>query len=118
LNDTEARKFLEDAFATLFDPKSTEEQVQKFFSPKYVQDLNGKLFTFREFFDGVSGMKKQFSSFKVKFTSVVSSGNTIAEVHVVQAFKSDGSSIKFKVIALQTVDKGRIVGVEEVNCPL
>jgi hypothetical protein len=118
LNDTEARKFLEDAFGTLFDPKSTEEQVLKFFSPKYVQDLNGKLYTFRDFFDGVTGMKKQFSSFKVKFTSVVSSGNTIAEVHVVQALKSDGSAIKFKVMAFQAIDKGRIVGVEEVNCPL
>jgi ketosteroid isomerase-like protein len=48
----------------------------------------------------------------------MSSGDTIAEVHVVQALKKDGTTLKFKVMAFQTVEKGRITKVEEVNCPL
>jgi ketosteroid isomerase-like protein len=118
MDNTEARRFLEEAFGRLFDPESTEEQMLEFFSPRYEQDLNGKVYTFREFMDGVAGLKKQLKSTRVRFTRVVSSGNVIAEVHVVEAVKKDGSAMKFKVMAFQTVEDGRIKKVEEVNCPL
>jgi predicted ester cyclase len=118
LDDAEARLFLEKAFETLFDPKSTEKDVLEFFSPRYKQDLNGKVYTFRQFLDSLAELKKQLKSTRIRFTSVVSSGDKIAEVHVVRGLKKDGSTLKFKVMAFQTVEKGRIVKVEEVNCPL
>lgn len=90
----------------------------EFFSPDYQQDLNGKVYSFSDFLKGVADLKKQLGSIRVQFTKVVSSGDTIAEIHVVEAVKKDGSPMKFKVIAFQTLERGRIVRAEEVNSPL
>ena len=114
----DARSFLERTFAKLFDPLSTERDMLEFFSPEYTQDLNGKVYSFRQFMDGVSALKATLRSSTVVFTSVVASGETIAEIHVVDATKNDGSHLKFKVMAFQTLEGGRIKKVEEVNCPL
>ncbi|MGD0636627.1 MAG: nuclear transport factor 2 family protein [Nitrososphaerales archaeon] len=114
----EARSFLERAFAKLFDPLATERDILEFFSPEYRQDLNGKLYSFRQFLDGVSEIKASIKSSRIVFTSVVSAGETIAEVHVVDAVRKDGTRLRFKVIAFQTMAGGRIVKAEEVNCPL
>jgi len=114
----DARSFLERTFAKLFDPLTTEREMLEFFSPDYTQDLNGKVYSFRQFIDGVSALKATLRSSSVVFTSVVASGDTIAEIHVVDAVKKDGSRLRFKVIAFQTIENGRIKKAEEVNCPL
>jgi ketosteroid isomerase-like protein len=114
----DARSFLERTFAKLFDPLSTDLDMLEFFSADYTQDLNGKIYSFRQFMDGVSALKATLRSSTVVFTSVVASGDTIAEIHVVDATKNDGSRLRFKVIAFQTLEGGRIRKVEEVNCPL
>jgi hypothetical protein len=114
----DARSFLERTFAKLFDPLSTERDMLEFFSSEYTQDLNGKVYSFRQFMDGVSALKATLRSSTVVFTSVVASGETIAEIHVVDATKNDGSHLKFKVMAFQTLEGGRIKKAEEVNCPL
>jgi len=114
----DARSFLERTFAKLFDPLSTERDMLEFFSPEYTQDLNGKVYTFRQFMEGVSALKATLRSTTVTFTSVVASGETIAEIHIVDATKKDGSHLKFKVMAFQTLEGGRIKKAEEVNCPL
>jgi hypothetical protein len=114
----DARSFLERTFAKLFDPLSTDRDMLEFFSPDYTQDLNGKIYTFRQFMDGVSALKATLRSSRVDFASVVASGETIAEIHVVDATKNDGSRLRFKVIAFQTLEGGRIRKAEEVNCPL
>ena len=114
----DARSFLERAFTKLFDPLSTERDLLEFFSPDYTQDLNGKRYSFRQFMDGVAAMKTTLRSSKVVFTSVVAAGDTIAEIHLVDGTRSDGSHLRFKVIAFQTLEGGRIKRAEEVNCPL
>jgi ketosteroid isomerase-like protein len=118
LNDTEARSFLEEAFGKLFEPSSTEADVLEYFSPDYKQDLNGKVYGFKDFMQGVSGMKSQFLSLKADFKTVVSSGDTVAEVHVLDATRKDGTHMRLKILAFQKVKDGRICGVEELNCPL
>ena len=114
----DVRSFLERAFAKLFDPLATERDLLEFFSPDYTQDLNGKVYSFRQFMAGVSEMKASLKSSRVVFTSVLSDGDAIAEVHVVDAPRKDGTRLRFKVIAFQTIRGGRIVRAEEVNCPL
>ncbi len=102
----------------LFDPVATEADLLEFFSPDYVQDLNGRRYSFREFLDGVSALKASLRSSTITVTSAVASGDQIAEIHVVEATKKDGSLMRFKVIAFQTIEHGRIKRAEEVNCPL
>jgi ketosteroid isomerase-like protein len=112
------RSFLERALTRLFDPLSTEADLLEFFAPDYVQDLNGHRHTFREFMDGVSALKSTLRSSTISVTSAVSSGDQIAEIHVVDAIRKDGTRLRFKVIAFQTIEQGRIKRAEEVNCPL
>jgi ketosteroid isomerase-like protein len=114
----DSQSFLGTAFAKLFDPLATEVDLLEFFSPDYVQDLNGREHSFREFLDGVSTLKATLRSSTITVTRAVASGDQIAEIHVVDATKNDGTRLRFKVIEFQTIDHGRIKRTEEVNCPL
>ena len=114
----DARSFLERAFARLFDPLATESDLLEFFTPDYTQDLNGTVYTFHEFLEGVASLKATLLSSTVVFTSVVASGETIAEIHRLEATRKDGTHFKLKVIAFQTMEGGRIRRAEEVNCKL
>lgn len=118
MNDAEARSFLEEAFGKLFEPASTEEDILRYFTPDYTQDLNGKVYAFDEFMRGVAGIKSEFSSLKAVFTTVVASGENIAEVHILEATRKDGTRMRLKVMAIQKTRGGRISGVEELNCRL
>lgn len=118
MNDAEAKTFLEGAFGTLFDYGSTEKDVLRYFTPDYQQNLNGKVYGFRDFYTGVSGLKAQSTSLKATFTTVVSGKDIIAEVHVLEVAKKDGTKLRLKIMAFQKLREGRICGVEELNSPL
>lgn len=118
MNDRQARLFLEKAFGKLFEPSSTEAEVLLYFTPDYQQNLNGKVYSFKDFMRGVSGMKAQYTSLKAEFTTVVSSGDTVAEIHTLDATRKDGTHMRLKILAFQRLREGRICRVEELNCPL
>ena len=118
LNPEEARLFLEKVFARLFDPAATERDMLEFYSSDYTQDLNGTKYSFSQFMEGLSAIKATLRSSTVEITSLVTNGDTIAEIHVVDATRDDGTRLKFKVMAFQTIEDGRITRAEEVNCPL
>lgn len=118
MNSEEARLFLERTFARLFDPAATDRDMLEFYSANYTQDLNGKKYSFSQFMEGVSAIKATLRSSTVEITRLVTNGNTIAEIHAVDATRNDGTRLRFKVIAFQTIEDGRIISAEEVNCPL
>ena len=49
LSKEQARRLIEDAMASLLDPKQDAESLSRYFAPDYVQDVDGKRLDFNGF---------------------------------------------------------------------
>jgi ketosteroid isomerase-like protein len=111
----EARRFLQRVFDRLFDPASTAEEVGAFFSPDYVQDVDGRRLDRGEFMNHVRMLKNTLEGATVTFKQIAADGQTIADIHVVEARKKNGERVRVKVIAFYTLQNGKISSIEELT---
>jgi len=112
----EARRFLAELFARFFDPATSAEAVgAAFFSPDYVQEVDGKRLDYGAFLDHVRLIKRTLDHATVTFEHVVVDGSTIADVHVVDARKNNGERLRVKVLAFYTIEDGKIRRLEELT---
>jgi ketosteroid isomerase-like protein len=111
----EAREFLQKVFANMFDPQTAAESLSEFFATDYVQDADGAQLNFNGFIDHARVLKNTFRSDHVRFEEILVDGPKIADVHIVDARKADGDTIRVKVIALYTLENGEIVRVDELT---
>ena len=77
----EARRFLQSVFDRLFDPAASAEDVGAFFSPDYVQDVDGRRLDRGEFLNHVRVLKSTLDSASVTFKEIAADGATIADIH-------------------------------------
>jgi predicted ester cyclase len=115
MSQEEAREFLEKVFANMFDPQAPAESLSEFFSTDYVQDADGARLDFDGFIDHARVLKGTFTSAHVRFEEILVDGPNIADVHIIEATKVNGENIRVKVIALYTLEKGKIVRVNELT---
>src|SRR5262245_41298082 len=94
----EARRFLQSVFDRLFDPAASAEDVGAFFSPDYVQDVDGRRLERGEFLNHVRVLKSTLDSATVTFKEIAADGATIADIHVVEARKKNGDRVRVKVM--------------------
>ena len=111
----DARQFLEKVFANMFDPQAAAESLSEFFSTDYVLDADGARLDFNAFIDHARVLKNTFTSGHVRFEEILVDGPKIADVHIVEATKANGDTIRVKVIALYILEKGKIVRVHELT---
>jgi ketosteroid isomerase-like protein len=111
----EARRLLQDLFDRFFDPTASAEDVGAFFSPDYVQEVDGKRLDYSAFLDHVRVLKRTIDRATVTFENLVVDGSTIADIHVVDARKKNGERLRAKVLAFYTVEDGRIRRLEELT---
>ena len=115
MSHEEAREFLEKVFANMFDPQAAAESLSEFFATDYVQDADGARLDFNGFIDHARVLKNTFRSGHVRFEEILVDGPKIADVHIVEATKANGDTIRVKVIAVYTLEKGKIVRVDELT---
>ena len=111
----EAREFLEKVFANMFDPQTAAESLSEFFATDYVQDADGARLDFNGFIDHARILKNTLRSGHVRFEEILVDGPKIADVHIIEATKANGDTIRVKVIALYILEKGKIVRVHELT---
>jgi ketosteroid isomerase-like protein len=111
----EARRFLQSVFDRLFDPAASAEDVGAFFSPDYVQDVDGRRLDRGEFLNHVRVLKSTLDSATVTFKEIAADGTTIADIHVVEARKKNGDRVRVKVMAFYTLENGKIRRIEELT---
>jgi ketosteroid isomerase-like protein len=115
LSKEQARALIENALTSLLDPRQDAESLSRYFAPDYVQDVDGKRLDFSGFIDHARTLKKSLRSGRVTIENIIVDGMTIADVHVVDAEKTNGDTIRAKVIAFYTVRDGKIVRVDELT---
>ena len=111
----DARTFLQGVFDRFFDPAASAEAVGEFFSPDYVQEVDGKRLDYSAFLDHVRLLKRTLDRATVTFENVVVDGSTIADIHVVDARKKNGERLRVKVLAFYTIEDGKIRRLEELT---
>ena len=104
----EARRFLQSVFDRLFDPAASAEDVGAFFSPDYVQDVDGRRLDRGEFLNHVRVLKSTLDSATVTFKEIAADGATIADIHVVEARKKNGDRVRVKLTPSNCVQCGAI----------
>jgi ketosteroid isomerase-like protein len=102
-------------FDRLFDPTASAEDVGAFFSPDYVQDVDGRRLDRGEFLNHVRVLKSTLDSATVTFKEIAADGATIADIHVVEARKKNGDRVRVKVMAFYTLEDGKIRRIEELT---
>jgi ketosteroid isomerase-like protein len=115
LSKEQARALIENALASLLDPRQDAESLDRYFAPDYVQDVDGKRLDFNGFIDHARTLKKSLHSGRATIETIIVDGMTIADIHVVDAEKTNGDTIRAKVIAFYTVRDGKIVHVDELT---
>jgi len=115
LSEDQARVLIEGAIASLLDPQQDADHLTRYFAPDYTQEVDGKRLTFAGFIDHARALKASLRCGHATIERLVVSGDTIADIHVVEADKKNGDAIRVKVIAFFTVRDGKIVGVDELT---
>src|SRR5271168_2133816 len=115
LSKEQARRLIEDAVASLLDPKQDAESLSRYFAPNYVQDVDGKRLDFNGFIDHARTLKATLRRGHATIEKLIVDGDTIADTHIIDAEKTNGDSIRVKVTAFLTARDGKIVRVDELT---
>ncbi len=111
----DAQNLLEKMFETLADKKVPIQDLAAFFTPDYVQIVDGKMFDLNAFLQHAATLRDTLVKADIRFEKIVTDGNTIADIHFAHAQKKNGDNVHIKVIAFYTLRDGRICKVEELT---
>jgi hypothetical protein len=111
----EAVALLNGAFASLLDPREDAENLDRYFSASYVQDVDGARMDYAHFLDHARTLKAALRSASATIEALVVDGSTIADIHLVEAEKTDGRRLATKVFAFFFVEGRKIAGVQEMT---
>ena len=115
LSTEQARALIEGALASLLDPKQDADDLGRYFASDYIQEVDGKRLTFTGFIDHARVLKASLRWGRATIERLIVSGDTIADMHVVEAEKTNGEAIRVKVIAFFIVRDSKIVRVDELT---
>lgn len=103
-------------FNQIFGMRTASRDVlERYFSLSYVQNVNKATMGFDEFVSHIAAQKKVIASMEVAFDDFVIQGNKVAERHRVFATKKDGGTIEASVIAIWTIEGGKITRCDELT---
>ncbi len=116
LTNTTAKIFLEHAFSALFDLEQDPRVVAtKYMTADYIQIVDGKTLDLDGFVNHLALLRSTIQSVKFTFEEVIVSGNIIADIHIVEATKKDGSSLKAKLLAFFYLEGKKIKKIDELT---
>ena len=89
--------------------------VKKYFSPDYIQIVDGKQIDFEEFYEHLKVLKAATKSITVTIKSIAEGDNCVHTQHIARAIKNDGSVSEFEVFACFQIEDGKIIRCEEMT---
>ena len=103
-------------FRDMFESDSFDERViDRYFSPKYVQHVDGTTLNFSGFVDHLRELKGTVAKLDVTFEQMVAEGNSVMEIHRVEGAKRDGSMIAVRLMSFWIIENGKIVLCDELS---
>lgn len=91
------------------------QALPRYFSPKYVERVDGKTLDYAGFIDHVRELKRSVTNLRVTFEHMVAEGNKVMEIHRVEAEKTTGGKIAARLITLWVIEDGKIVLCDELT---
>lgn len=95
----------------LFD----EQMIDRYFSPRYVQHVDGKTLTFEEFADHLRELKRTVAKARFTFEHMVAEGGKVMEIHLVEGEKRNGGKFRARLFSLWVIEDGKIVLCDELS---
>lgn len=102
-------------FAAFCQPDTSAAKLARFFTPDYIQRVDGKQLDLTAFLDHFRALQAALRRLNITIEHVVSDGTTAATVHIAEAEKRDGSRSRIKVVAVYVLRDGRIALVDELT---
>jgi ketosteroid isomerase-like protein len=114
--DEDNKALIQATFRDVIEQDGFDEQVvSRYFSPKYVQKVDGKTLDFAAFSDHLRALKAAVTNVHVVFEQMVAEGNKVMDIHLVYADKRAGGKIATKVISLYVIEDGKVVLCDELT---
>lgn len=115
LTKQDARRLIEGALASLLDPNQDAEALKAFFTDDYVQDVDDKRLDLAGVLAHARTLKTTLRTGRPTIQNLIVEGQTIADIHIVEAEKTERARIKAKVVGCFTVRDGKIAAVDELT---
>lgn len=114
--ETMSKEFIEKVFKEVLEDLNADEKIIcRYFSPDYIQHVDGHRLNYKDFVDHMYVQKSLLDSIKVCIERCVVEANGICTVHRVDAIKKNGEKVIVKVIAYFEVENGKIVLCDELT---
>lgn len=97
------------------DLSANEKTISKYFSPSYIQHVDGHTLNYQDFLQHMIMQKSILTFVKVSIERCIVEGNKICTQHTVNAIKKNGDSIAVKVISYFEIENGKIVLCDELT---
>jgi hypothetical protein len=111
-----SKSFIELVFKEVIeDLKADEEIISKYFSPSYIQHVDGQTLNYTDFVQHMMVQKTLLNDVKVTIERSIFEKEKICTVHRVDATKKDGSTIVVQVIAHFELENNKIVLCDELT---
>jgi ketosteroid isomerase-like protein len=116
-HSTETNKTLiRQMFRDVLEMDSWDELViDRYFSPAYVQHVDGKTLDFAAFRDHIRELKKILTNLRFTIEHMVAEGDKVMEIHRVEGEKRAGGTVAARLFSLWIITDGKIVLCDEVS---
>ncbi len=116
MTSDETKIFVKEIFKnTIENMDATEETYAQYFSQDYIQHVDGKTLNYTDFVAHMKAQKNVIKSAKVTFKHIITEGDTVATVHIVNGIKKDGGIIEAQVNALFKIKNKKIILCDELT---
>jgi ketosteroid isomerase-like protein len=108
------KAFIQQMFRDVIEPDAVDDEaLRRYFSPKYVQKVDGKTLDFAGFSDHLRAVKAAVTNVRVTFDLMMAEGDKVMDIHHVRADKRAGGQVAVRVVALFEIKDGKIVRCDE-----
>lgn len=113
----ESNKLLiQQMFRDVLEMDSSDERViDRYFSPAYVQRVDGKTLDFAAFRDHIRELKKILTNLRFTIEHMVAEGGKVMEIHRVEGERRAGGTFAVRLFSLWVIEDGKIVLCDEVS---
>ncbi|MCI0381578.1 MAG: nuclear transport factor 2 family protein [Chlamydiae bacterium] len=110
------KHFIQNVLKEILENLDADEKViSQYFSPNYIQHVDGHTLNYDEFVQHMKKQKSILRSVKVTIDHCVAEENGVSTVHRVEAIKKDGRKLIVKVVAYFKLENGKITLCDELT---
>lgn len=92
-----------------------ERLIDRYFSPAYVQHVDGKTLDFTAFSDHIRELKKIVTNLRFTVEHLVAEGDKVMEIHRVEGARRAGGTFAVRLFSLWIIKDGKIVLCDEIS---